>query len=84
MYGRFSVRVEKESGVLYIVLKDDGPGLSREIQDAFYHSSIETQKPQGAGLGLFIVRKIAVAHGGEVFIDSEPGRGSKFTVLLPY
>ncbi|MDV6235819.1 sensor histidine kinase [Leptospira ellisii] len=82
--GRFSVRVEKESGVLYIVLKDDGPGLSREIQDAFYHSSIETQKPQGAGLGLFIVRKIAVAHGGEVFIDSEPGRGSKFTVLLPY
>ncbi|TGK29086.1 histidine kinase [Leptospira gomenensis] len=81
--GRFSVRVEKESGALYIVLKDDGPGLSREIKEAFYHSSIETQKPQGAGLGLFIVRKIAIAHGGEVFIDSEFGQGSKFTVLLP-
>ncbi|TGM61869.1 sensor histidine kinase [Leptospira adleri] len=81
--GSFSVRIEKESETLYIVFKDDGPGLSEDLKKAFYGSVIQTKKPQGTGLGLSIVRKIALAHGGEVLLDSSPGKGSRFTILLP-
>lgn len=81
--GNFSLRVEKEGAVLYIVFKDDGPGLSEDLKTGFYNSMVETKKPLGSGLGLSIVRKIALAHGGEVLIDSSPGKGSRFTVLLP-
>ncbi|MBM9576417.1 sensor histidine kinase [Leptospira sp. 201903070] len=81
--GNFSVKIERESEMLYIVFKDDGPGLSEDLKRAFYGSMIETKKPQGTGLGLSIVRKIAIAHGGEVLLDSSPGKGSRFTLLLP-
>ncbi|AOP34750.1 histidine kinase [Leptospira tipperaryensis] len=81
--GSFSVRIEKESQTLYIIFKDNGPGLSEDLKKAFYGSVIETKKPQGTGLGLSIVRKIALAHGGEVLLDSSPGKGSRFTILLP-
>ncbi|RHX85856.1 sensor histidine kinase [Leptospira stimsonii] len=81
--GNFSVRIEKESETLYIVFKDDGPGLSDDLKKAFYGFLIQTKKPQGTGLGLSIVRKIAVAHGGEVLLDSSPGQGSRITILLP-
>ncbi|TGM07172.1 histidine kinase [Leptospira barantonii] len=81
--GNFFLRVEKEGPILYIVFKDDGPGLSEEFKTGFYNSMVETKKPFGSGLGLSIVRKIALAHGGEVLIDSSPGKGSRFTVLLP-
>lgn len=81
--GNFLLQVEKEGPILYIVFKDDGPGLSEELKTGFYNSMVETKKPLGSGLGLSIVRKIALAHGGEVLIDSSPGKGSRFTVLLP-
>lgn len=81
--GNFFLRVEKEGAILYVIFKDDGPGLSEELKTGFYNSMVETKKPLGSGLGLSIVRKIALAHGGEVLIDSSPGKGSRFTVLLP-
>ncbi|TGK55925.1 histidine kinase [Leptospira wolffii] len=79
----FSVLIEKESEVLYMIFQDNGPGFSEEAKSMLFHSSLDSKKPHGAGLGLSIVRKIAVAHGGEVLVDSEPGKGSRFTVLLP-
>ncbi|PJZ39630.1 histidine kinase [Leptospira kmetyi] len=81
--GNFLLQVEKEGPILYIVFTDDGPGFSEESKIRFYNSMMETKKPLGSGLGLSIVRKIALAHGGEVLIDSSPGKGSRFTVLLP-
>jgi len=73
---------------LDIVIEDRGPGIvahDRErIFEAFYRGrDAVSQQIGGSGLGLNLVRRIADAHGGSVSVESEPGRGSTFTLRLP-
>jgi signal transduction histidine kinase len=68
---------------------DNGIGISRNDQkhvfDKFYRaSSGNIHKYKGLGLGLYYVRKIAEAHEGDVTLSSKPGKGSIFTVTIPY
>lgn len=79
----FSVSVEKESDVLYLIFQDNGPGLSKEGKLSLFDSNLQSKKPRGTGLGFPIIRKIVIAHGGEILVDSEKGKGTRFTVLLP-
>ena len=74
---------------IYIKVSDNGIGISRQDQkhifDKFYrvsHGNIH--KFKGLGLGLYYVKRIAESHGGDVSVDSKPGKGSIFTVTLPY
>ncbi len=71
---------QAENVVLQII--DNGNGISRQAQgrifDLFYSS-----KPEGSGLGLPTVRKIVEAHQGTIQCESEPGRGTKFSIYLP-
>ncbi|HZL76799.1 MAG TPA: HAMP domain-containing sensor histidine kinase [Bacteroidales bacterium] len=72
-----------------IRVSDNGIGISKTDQkhvfDKFYRaSSGNIHKYKGLGLGLYYVKKIAVAHGGDVTVDSKPGKGSIFTVTIPY
>lgn len=74
---------------IFISVADNGIGISRTDQkhifDKFYRaSSGNIHKYKGLGLGLYYVRKIAEAHGGDVSVNSKPGKGSIFTVTLPY
>jgi Histidine kinase-, DNA gyrase B-, and HSP90-like ATPase len=66
--------------------RDDGPGIPIDDQklifEKFGRSAVGGAKP-GTGLGLFIARSIAEAHGGSVEVDSAPNRGSVFTLELP-
>jgi two-component system, NtrC family, sensor histidine kinase HydH len=65
-----------------ITVQDNGPGLPLQdverVFDPYY-----TTKPRGTGLGLAIVQKIVESHHGEVRVQSAPGAGTTFTVLLP-
>lgn len=66
---------------------DSGPGVSQEdrtrIFERFARGSVGGHRSDGAGLGLSIVQAIAVAHGGHVELDSTPGHGATFTVVIP-
>jgi signal transduction histidine kinase len=76
-------------GNICISVADNGIGISKTDQkrifDKFYRaSSGNIHKYKGLGLGLYYVKKIAEAHGGDVSVNSKPGKGSIFTVTLPY
>jgi len=72
-----------------VTVTDTGPGVSApacaHLFERFYREPATegSPRPRGSGLGLAICREIAAAHGGTVSVESEPGRGSTFTLALP-
>lgn len=67
---------------------DHGPGIPHAEQRAIFQKFVRGRAAlagnvRGTGVGLAMVRQIAVAHGGAVTLDSEPGIGSTFTIALP-
>jgi K+-sensing histidine kinase KdpD len=81
------VRAATEDGAVAVSVHDHGPGISREEQrvifEKFGRASATGGSKPGAGLGLFIARSIAEAHGGSIDVDSREGSGATFTVRLP-
>jgi two-component system sensor histidine kinase ChvG len=75
-----------EKGALLTVVKDAGPGISPENQKKIFRRFF-TQRPAGVppgtGLGLSIVESVARAHGARLEVESQPGQGATFRVLLP-
>jgi two-component system sensor histidine kinase HydH len=65
-----------------LVVNDTGVGIKKEELEHIFDPYFTTQ-PSGTGLGLAIVHKIIEAHQGEIRVESEPGKGSVFTVFLP-
>ncbi len=68
-------------GVLLRV-RDDGPGIPPALRDRLFDPFV-TGRAGGSGLGLAIVQRAVAAHRGLVFVDSTPGDGTMFTILLP-
>jgi signal transduction histidine kinase len=81
-----SVRAETIDGFIRVEVEDNGPGIPLEDQqlifEKFGRSPSGGTKP-GTGLGLFIARSIAEAHGGSLEVDSQQDRGSLFSLELP-
>ncbi len=81
------VRAAAEDGAVAVSVHDHGPGISREEQrvifEKFGRATATGGSKPGAGLGLFIARSIAEAHGGSIDVDSREGSGATFTVRLP-
>ena len=87
--GHIEVRLGlRDDGSVEIEDADTGPGIAREhiprLTERFYRvDGSRSRETGGTGLGLAIVKHVAQRHGGELLIDSEPGRGSRFRLLLP-
>ncbi len=86
--GCIDVLVQIEEGALRVLVQDDGIGIAEEdrerIFDAFSQGqNRETRISGGTGLGLAICKKLAEHMGGAIELESEPGRGSSFTLVLP-
>ena len=85
-----SVRLEAAAtnGEVRISVADTGPGMPSDrlpfIFDEFYQvDSSLRRKREGVGLGLAISKRFVEAHGGRIWVESQPGIGSRFTFALP-
>jgi signal transduction histidine kinase len=82
-----TVRVAAESiqREVRITVTDEGPGIPLEDQHRLFKkfSRLQPDDDSGHGLGLYLVKSIIEAHGGRVWVDAEPGRGSTFGFALP-
>ncbi len=89
--GSFGLEIQgfPESGVVDITVWDTGIGISTEDQVRLFQPFLQldgslARAYNGTGLGLIMVRRLAELHHGRVWVESEPGRGSRFTVRLPW
>jgi signal transduction histidine kinase len=83
-----SVQCRRENDRAAISVVDRGLGIPRSEQQAIFRKFVRGRAAidtniKGTGVGLSMVQQIVLAHGGEIRLDSEPGRGSTFTLVLP-
>lgn len=82
---RVEIDFRRDGDWMVIAIRDEGPGISPKdlpyIFDRYYR--VGTANEEGLGLGLYIVKKLVMAHGGTVWVESEPGMGSTFFFTLP-
>ena len=86
--GVITVAAGVQSGVIQVSIKDNGPGISGDQLQRIFEKFRQVPTPgapmvKGTGLGLAIVKQIITAHGGKVWAESKPGRGSTFHFTLP-
>ena len=80
--GRIEVELSAANGAVSVVVADTGPGITAEERDRIFRP-FWSRDGAGTGLGLAIARELALALGGSIELASEPGRGSRFVLLLP-
>jgi signal transduction histidine kinase len=80
--GTLTVQAEARPDEVCLALIDTGQGMTPDVLEKVFRPFFST-KAGGSGLGLATTRKIVQAHGGRIDVQSEPGRGTKFTLCLP-
>jgi two-component system sensor histidine kinase HydH len=80
--GRVEVRLLGRGGAAVVEIVDNGTGMAPEHREKIF-LPFYTTKPTGTGLGMAIVKKIMDLHGGEIEIDSAPGRGTTVRLVIP-
>ncbi|MBI4201610.1 MAG: HAMP domain-containing protein [Chloroflexi bacterium] len=85
-HGRVTITADRQGNSLRVIIADTGIGIPKEhlphIYERFYKVD-RSRRDRGAGLGLAIVKHIVQAHGGQVAVESQEGRGSTFSFTLP-
>lgn len=79
-----STALDEEAGRVFIRVKDTGYGIEKQHLNSIFDPFFTTKPTgEGTGLGLSVSYGIIKSHGGDIFVDSQPGKGSLFTVVLP-
>ncbi|MBM3739321.1 MAG: PAS domain S-box protein [Acidobacteria bacterium] len=86
--GTVTAMAEKRQGMVTVVVKDNGIGIAAEHHEAVFEKFRQVGNTtkgvrEGTGLGLAITRRLVEAHGGRIWVESEPGQGARFTFTLP-
>jgi signal transduction histidine kinase len=86
--GQIKVEAGLGDHAVIISVTDTGIGIAKQDQEAIFEefrqaSGSYAHKREGTGLGLTLTRKFVEMHGGKIWVQSEPGKGSKFTFTLP-
>jgi two-component system phosphate regulon sensor histidine kinase PhoR len=85
---RILIKVARNNGFVDLSVTDKGVGIpeseQQKIFDKFYRGSDPSvRKVRGSGIGLAITKHVAEMHGGEILVESEPGKGSTFILKIP-
>ena len=82
---KIHVKTTLEKGhIIRFEVKDNGSGMSDEVRKNLFKSFFSTKKGKGTGLGLLVTRKLIDEHKGKIKITSKLGKGTTFTILLPF
>jgi signal transduction histidine kinase len=86
--GRVAVSARQDTTCVEIAVKDTGIGIAPEDHAAVFEEFKQvgrdyTKKAEGTGLGLTLTKRFVELHGGEIHLESSPGKGSTFTIKLP-
>ena len=84
--GHVDVSAHLDDGRVEIAVADTGPGIAAEDVDTIFEEfeqASDGKQDEGTGLGLPLSRKLVELHGGRLWVESEPGRGSTFRFTLP-
>jgi PAS domain S-box-containing protein len=84
--GQITVRGRRTDGDFQVTVADEGIGMDPEqaarVFEKFYRADASTTAPSGLGVGMSIVKNIVEAHGGRIWVESEPGRGTQAHLTL--
>jgi signal transduction histidine kinase len=85
--GAVDVSAAQVNGEVRVAVADTGPGIPAEDQERifeeFQQTGVGIEQREGTGLGLALSRRLVELHGGRIWVDSEPGKGSTFVFTLP-
>jgi two-component system phosphate regulon sensor histidine kinase PhoR len=86
--GQVRISISEDDGNLKLSVEDEGIGIPQDaiplLFTKFYRvPSAAAEETHGTGLGLALAREAVVAHGGRIEVESTPGKGSRFTVIIP-
>src|SRR5271157_3023595 len=81
--GEVRITAEIKDGSALVHVEDTGPGIAPEIRARLFEPFVSAGKRNGLGLGLALSRQTVLDHGGDMWVESAPGRGARFSFRLP-
>ena len=81
--GEVRLTADVQDGAAIVHVEDTGPGVAPEIRTQLFQPFVSAGKRNGLGLGLALSRQTILDHGGDMWVDSPPGRGARFSFRLP-
>jgi signal transduction histidine kinase len=82
--GQIRVETDRRDSLAVLSVADNGCGMSPEFVNDSLFRPFHTTKKKGVGIGMFQSKMIVEAHHGNIQVESEPGKGSIFRVILPF